>query len=62
MTFEESTNHLNRHPSISHLHSTVASVLSRSKLLLDNEREKEEEEKRAKERNDVDEENGHSKI
>jgi hypothetical protein len=36
--------------------------LSRSKLLLDNEREKEEEEKRAKERNDVDEENGHSKI
>jgi len=58
VTFEESTNHLNRHPSISHLHSTVASVLSRSKLLLDNEREK----KRAKERNDVDEENGHSKI
>jgi hypothetical protein len=35
--------------------------LSRSKLLLDNEREKEEK-KRAKERNDVDEENRHSKI
>ncbi len=66
MTFEETTNHLNRHPSITFAFDCCYRLSrGKKKTLLDDERENEEKQKkktRERERNDVNEENGHSRI
>ncbi len=67
MTFEETTNHLNRHPSITFAFDCCYRLSrGKKKTLLDDERENKKQKKktreRERERNDVNEENGHSRI